>query len=518
VRSWQRAHIALVQRMIGLAPGTGGTAGVAWLRSRVPSAPGASKPLPAPRRRRVHANPAAMSVAETLGAVAAGTSSAEDQARRCAIACAGDTLRAFTQVDAASALREARECDRRAREEHSPLRGVVLAVKDNIDAAGFATTAGTPALTGHRPHRDAPVVQALRAAGAVVVGKTNMHELAYGATSDNAVYGRVRHPVRPELIAGGSSGGSAAAVAGGLVTAALGTETGCSVRVPAALCGLVGFRPTTGAYPAAGVVPVSWTRDTVGLLARTVEDIRILDAVCRAQTHRAAFTAVLGRLRLAAPHQPFCSGMPAALRSVFEARLRELEDAGVEIVECELPEEAMPAAAASSLPIALYETPRGIERYLGAHGLTLRFPEIAAQVASPDVAELLQPIATRGIDEDAYHEALALHRERLRLLLHRFLADQNLNGLIVPSAPITAPRLIPGDRIELDGRPVAAFPLLVRNADISSILGWPAISLPAAHPGHALPFGIDLQFPTGADDDLLAAAAEIESVWNQEPS
>jgi mandelamide amidase len=453
------------------------------------------------------------SVAGVVAAARAGSTRAVEQVRRSAEAHASWDLHAFTQVDVAAALAAAERLDDTPRGRVLPLRGVVLAVKDNIDVVGFATTAGTPALRGHCPEADAPVVRALRAAGAVVLGKTNMHELAYGTTSDNAVFGRVRNPLAPERIAGGSSGGSAAAVAAGIVPVSLGTETGCSTRVPAALCGLVGYRPTVGGYPATGVVPVSWTRDTVGLLARTVGDVRTLDAVVRPGPAAPAsdmYQSLRG-LRLAAPSRPFHDGLPDVLRAAFRSRLAALDRAGAEITERELPE-GVGTATACGLPITLHETPRAIDRYLARHGLPLRFADVAAEIASPDVARLLRPLVTGATTAAVYENALA-QRIRLRRLLRGFLTDFDLDGLIVPTAPVTAPKLLADGRIAVGERRLPAFPLLVRNADVSSILGWPAITLPAARDDEGLPFGIDLQFPPGRDRVLLAVAQVCEQLW-----
>nr|WSW65767.1 amidase family protein [Streptomyces sp. NBC_00995] len=454
-------------------------------------------------------------VTEVIAAVASGRTTALSQTSRCIQAHRKRVLHAFTQVDVPAALAAADEIDRAAGERDLPLRGVVLAIKDNIDTAGFATTAGTPALRTNRPAHDAPAVGALRDRGAVVLGKSNMHELAYGATSNNARYGRVRNPLRADRIAGGSSGGSAAAVAAGWVTAALGTETGCSVRAPAALCGLVGFRPTVGSYPAEGVVPVSWTRDTIGILARSVDDIALLDTVLRTSGDHAGEcgdVGVLRGLRLAAPRRPFRSGMTATLQAGFENRLAALERVGVQVVEDELPDGVEEAASACGLPIALYETPRGIDRYLRTHGSLLRFPDVAAQVASPDVARLLRPLAERGVAEEVYRTALT-YRGQLDHLLSGFVADRHIDGFIVPTVPVTAPRLLADDHIDVGGGPTPAFPLLLRNTDVSSILGWPSITLPAARDADGLPFGIDLQFPPGADRTLIAVGRACEQAW-----
>src|SRR5918998_314512 len=165
----------------------------------------------------------------------------------------------------------------RAEAGAGPLAGVPLAVKDNLDTRDLPTTGGTPALRGSRPGRDHPAVARLRAVGAVVIGKTNLHELALGITSNNAAFGPVRNPHDPSRSAGGSSGGSAVAVATGVVPIALGTDTGGSVRVPAAHCGVVGWRPTVGRWGTGRTVPISHTRDTAGVLATGVADVAVVD-------------------------------------------------------------------------------------------------------------------------------------------------------------------------------------------------------------------------------------------------
>lgn len=159
------------------------------------------------------------------------------------------------------------------------LRGIPIAVKDNVDALGFPTTAGTPALGGVNPEGEASVVTAFRRAGAVTMGKTNLHELAFGVTSNNAAFGPVRHPRFPDRIAGGSSGGSATAVALGIVPLSVATDTGGSISIPAATCGIAGWRPTTGRWPGDGVVHLSWTRDTIGVHATAVTDLALADGL-----------------------------------------------------------------------------------------------------------------------------------------------------------------------------------------------------------------------------------------------
>jgi len=187
-------------------------------------------------------------------------------------------INAFATLDAAGARRAADEADRELAEGHDrgPLHGIPVGVKDLIDVAGLPTGAGSRHFAGTIAERDAECVRRIRAAGAVVLGKTTTHELAFGPTGDRAATGPTRNPYAPDRMSGGSSSGSAAAVAAGVVPLALGTDTGGSVRIPAALCGVVGLKPTSGALPLDGVLPLAPSLDTVGPMARTVADCRLL--------------------------------------------------------------------------------------------------------------------------------------------------------------------------------------------------------------------------------------------------
>jgi mandelamide amidase len=416
-------------------------------------------------------------------------------------------LRAFVELDERTALVEAGRAG-----GTGPLAGMVLAVKDNIDVRGRPTTAGTPSLRDNRPDRDAPVVASLRQAGALVLGKANMHELAYGVTSDNGAFGRVGNPVDPARIAGGSSGGTAAAVAAGLVTAGLGTETGCSVRVPAALCGVVGFRPTTGRYSSDGVVPVSPTRDTIGLIARDVPVVAALDAQITGEPRSEPLTSLVG-LRLGAPRHPFRDGMAPELQDAFDERLAELRAAGCTVVEAELPDGVADAVAPCGMAIALYETPGALDDYLAAHGSPVRFADVVQGIASPDVAAVLGPLVSEPVPEEAYRQAIDVDRPALRQALLDYFAEHRLDAVVTPTAPLTAPVLRDGGLISFAGNDEPAFPVLVRNSDLWATVGWPAVSVPAFRDRAGLPFGIDLQGLEGHDTDLLAAAHGCLQVW-----
>ena len=234
--------------------------------------------------------------------------------------CAASPLNAFISLEAERLRAAARAADKRRQrgERLGPLHGVPLALKDNIDTADFPTTGGTPALAAHRPKRNAPIVQRLLDAGAIVLGKTNLQELAYGPTNNNAAFGPARNPYDPTRIPGGSSGGSAAAVAARLAPAALGTDTGGSIRVPAALCGITSMRPTTLRWSQAGIVPLSHTRDTAGPMARHVADCVLLDGVVTGGPTEITPASLKG-LRLGLPRGYFWEDLDAELAAILEA-------------------------------------------------------------------------------------------------------------------------------------------------------------------------------------------------------
>jgi indoleacetamide hydrolase len=276
---------------------------------------------------------------------------------------AGASLNAFVFIDREGVLNGAREADRirRRGDAIGALHGIPIAIKDVFDVAGTPTTACTPALRDHVPDRTAPLVQRLFDAGALMLGKTNMHEMAFGITSNNECTGAVRNPYNPKLSPGGSSGGTAAAVAARMSPAGLGTDTSGSIRIPAAHCGTVGYRPSTGRYPCAGVVPMNHTRDTPGLMAHSVDDIALLDEVIMG--NGTPVSVDLKGLRIGLPGDYFLAGLDSRITAAFDAEVARLADLGVVFVEAGPPDFAE-ARSQTAGPIMAGEMPRDVTRYL----------------------------------------------------------------------------------------------------------------------------------------------------------
>jgi len=428
-------------------------------------------------------------------------------------------LHAMTQVDPDAVRAAARRADQTSARDRGLLHGLPIVVKDNIDVAGLPCTAGSPALAGHRPAMDAACVEPLRGAGALVLGKSNLHEFALGVTSGNAAYGAVRNPHAPERIAGGSSGGTAAAIAARLAPAGLGTDTGGSIRIPAALCGVVGFRPSTGRWPSRGVVPISVpSRDTAAPMARSVADCALLDAVvCGADPSLP--TVALRGLRLGVPRE-FWAPLHGGLAAQLDGALGALSAAGVDLVPLSMAAD-LDAVGDVALVIAMAENLPSLRAYFADHGLPFDLHRLAASIASPDVRALFDHLAqSGGPDAAAYANALAEVRDRLQPAWAHAYAARRLDALVLPTTPLPAARIGEDTELQMNGRRWPTFDSYVRHCVPASILGLPSISLPAgcvAEQGALLPVGLMLDGPPGSDRRLLAIAAALQPLLPPTP-
>jgi aspartyl-tRNA(Asn)/glutamyl-tRNA(Gln) amidotransferase subunit A len=377
------------------------------------------------------------------------------------------------------------------------LAGVPIGLKDVIDTAGVPTTCGSRLLADRVPARDAQVWRRLRDEGAILAGKLNTQEFAAGVTSDNDTYGAVRNPWDIGRIPGGSSGGSAAAVACGMVGAALGTDTGGSVRIPAGCCGVVGLKPTYGLVPMDGVYPLSWSLDHVGMLTRTVRDAALLlDVLAGTRCEvaaRAGVAADLAGLRIGVPRSWLGRLQPAVDRC-FTAALAELELRGASVLEVTLPD--VDLLVAINRVIAYAEGSAAHEHLLrsrGGHGAAVRARlEAGRYLLAGDylTAQRLRSVACQAFARVWQREA---------------------HLLAVPTLPCTAAPL--GARhVDLPGGREPLATAMVRFTGPFNLIGSPAITIPCGHDSDGLPVGLHLAAAPYEEELLCFAAAAYESV------
>jgi aspartyl-tRNA(Asn)/glutamyl-tRNA(Gln) amidotransferase subunit A len=415
-------------------------------------------------------------------------------------------LRAFITVTADQARERARQADAElaAGRDRGWLHGIPIAVKDIFATRGVRTTAGSRIYENFVPDYDAAVVERLEAAGAVLLGKNNLHELAYGITSANPHFGVVRNPWDPERSPGGSSGGSGAAVAAGMVYAAMGSDTGGSVRIPASFCGVVGLKPTYGRVSRHGVTPLAWSLDHAGPLARSVRDAAlVLNAVAghdrrdpTSSRHPVVdFTPEEGcsirGARVGFPQDYFFERLDRDVESLVRGAIARAGSLGAVVKPVTLPD--MEALAASGRVIQLCEAAAAMEPHLGAR----------ASFGS-DVLALYDQ--GRLLPATTYIQA-----QRLRRRIQQEFARvwREVDCLITPATPCAAPR-IGEDTVRLGGRDEdtrLAVTRLVRNWNI---LGLPALAMPCGLIGKGLPAGIQIVGPPWEEALVLRVGAALE--------
>lgn len=401
------------------------------------------------------------------------------------------------KIDVQAGLSDAR----RASGATGALEGLFVSVKDNVALDGYPTTGGNPMLAAYEP-REGRAVARLRAEGAIFTAKTNLHELAFGITGANAHHGEVRNPFATDRLAGGSSSGAAVAVAVGACAVAIGTDTGGSCRVPAAHCGVVGFRPTTYRYPIDGYLRLSPSRDTLGVLARSVRDIDLVDRIISPEpdTPRqgADYKPRLGLVRV--------SPIDPNVNETFERAVAMLESSGYEIVEVDL-SEALAADEACGFAIALFETAASMAR-LARTACDIDLSTFADAIASPDVRGLIaSQCGPQAIPQPVYAEAITLHLPRLRVGFSRAL--EGVDALIYPTTPLTAPRVDHREMVQVGETEMPAFPAYSLMTRPDSMAGVPAVSLPCGV-ADGLPVGLQLVGRAGQDRALLRLAQEVE--------
>jgi indoleacetamide hydrolase len=460
-----------------------------------------------------------LGVAEAANAIRTGEITAEALADALlARAASHADLNAFIALDAERVRAAARDADRQRSSGATlgKLHGVPLALKDNLDTAAYATTGGTPGLAGNRPKRNAVIVEALLGAGAITLGKANLHELAYGITNNNAAHGPARNPYAPDRIPGASSGGTGVAVAARIAPGGIGSDTGGSVRIPAALCGIVGLRPTTGRWSQAGIVPISHTRDTAGPMTRSVADCVLLDGVVTGGPTAVA-PAVLKGLRIGVPRRYFWENLEPELEQICRSALQHVADAGVALVDVDMSEEAAIDGEAG-FPIALYETVTDLNEYLAEHQTGMDYAALVAKVASPDVKGILQSLIGAGAVPEAVYRKALQQRSVMQDAYRRHFREHGIAAIIFPTTPAPAVKIGEDETFMLNGKAMPTFATFIRNTSPGSVGGIPGISLPVGMTKAGLPVGMELSGPPLSDHQLLAIAAAIEPLLPKLPA
>ena len=441
-----------------------------------------------------------MTIPEIGAALRAGKTSVreltEETLRR--VAAANPQLNAFiTVTEEGARTRAALLDDELARGvNRGPLHGIPIAHKDNIYTRGVRTTGGSKIFADFIPDYDATIVRQLNDAGANVIGKTGLHEFAYGMTSNNPHFGAIRTPWDLERIAGGSSGGSAAAVAAGILPLATGTDTGGSIRIPASFCGVAGLKPTYERVSRAGIMPLGLTLDHAGVLAGTVRDVALAFRMIAKQSsgYVPAGHADLRGMRIGVPENFFVERIAPEVMLSFRSAVQTAAALGAHVTEIRLPD--VEALNVVGRMVQLSEVSALLGRYLDQRS------EIGR-----DVVLLLEQ--GRLIPASDY-----LNAQRVRRVLAREFSKlwKNLDCLMTPATPMTAPKI---------GETTVAFGSVTEDVRIAgtrlarpfNVLGWPALALPCGFSDAGLPIGLQLVGPPQQEDTLLQAGAALEDAF-----
>ncbi|TCB48083.1 indoleacetamide hydrolase [Acinetobacter sp. ANC 4779] len=436
----------------------------------------------------------------------------------------GKELNIFITLDGERALKAAQEADdqRLSGQAMKPLSGIPIVIKDNIHTAGLRSTAGTPAFSDYIPNEDAPTVAKLRDAGAIIIGKTNMHELAFGATGYNQAYNTgtgmgVRNPYDSSRIAGGSSSGSAAALGARMALAALGTDTGGSMRIPPALNGCASLRPSAGRYSNKGVIPIAESRDTVGPMALSMSDLTLLDSIVTDEFELP--TIATDELRLGLPTE-FWRNLDSDTEDLAQKTIDKLKSHGVTFITIE--DAGLQALNEPvGFTVVIHEAYDCMVKYLSEYNHNISIEDLAKKICSPDVRaiydEWVLPRKMPTVDglvdvEPLYNAAQNGGRELLRKRYQELFIQHNLDALIFPTTAMVAP--LANDDIYQP----ANFERLIQNTEPSASAGIPSIQIPVGLGNSTgLPVGMELDGPKGSDRRLLAIGQILESIIGRVP-
>jgi indoleacetamide hydrolase len=463
-----------------------------------------------------------MSATDAIRAIESGEVQAEVYAERLLRHC--ETMRglnAITWLDAAAVLSKARAVDqaRKRGERLDALAGLPLLIKDNIDTLGFPSSAATPSLKSNFPKKNAPVIDALLGKGAIVLAKANMAELALSATSSESAFGSVHNPYSSGRFSGGSSGGTAAGLAARLAPAGLGTDTAGSGRIPAAVCGVVGLRPTTQpsrVYANSGIVPLASLLDTVAPMARTVRDVALLHGVMAGVAVPEARPLVGVRLGIA--RRFLWDDLEPEVARVTEQAIARLRDAGAQFIEVDLGD--IPEASWSlQRTMMLVGMKQDLDAYLRDGGSSLSAADVLAGIQAPAVAALFKTAASLPLTPEKVAEATGVQAPALRKRFDAVLREKSLSAIVYPSVAISAQAIkLPTDSSPwiVNGKEVGQ-QMLSRNTRMSAALGTPALALPCGLTADGLPVSLEFNAAGTEDLNLLALCQAVETVLGRLP-
>ncbi len=431
-------------------------------------------------------------ISEVSELVRSGKISPVELTRECLqkIDALNSELNAFITVMAESALEEATRAESEIQNGNwrGPLHGIPVGLKDLIDTAGVRTTAASRVFETRVPLKNATVVDKLREAGAVLIGKQNLHEFAYGGSSAISAFGIPRNPIDSKYIAGGSSGGSAAAVASGMCYAAIGTDTAGSVREPAALCGLIGLKPTYGLIPTEGIIPLSPSLDHAGPITRSVRDVAILlDALTGTEWRDSkSLNMEHGKWRVGIPRGFFFEDLDPEIATAVEAAIDELELMGCVVADVEI----------------RVDTDRTLQ---AAEAYAVHRERLAESAHLYDPETLRRIRTGENISDEQYRAAV---RELGNIRQEITGVFDSVDVLVTPTTPIPAPRVSDLSTNVDQLRPTEL--VLLRNTRPANVWGTPAISVPCGKTSEGLPIGLQIIGPMGHDARVVQVAGAFE--------
>jgi Asp-tRNA(Asn)/Glu-tRNA(Gln) amidotransferase A subunit family amidase len=425
-----------------------------------------------------------------------------------------ESLNAFRTLDREQLLQAARAADirRKSGAALGLLHGLPIPVKDSVNTRDLPTSNGTLALRDFRPREDALVLKPLFAQGGILMGKTNLHEISRGWTSNNGAFGAVRNPYDAQRIPGGSSGGSAVAVAARIAPLAIAEDTVGSIRVPSTMSGVMGLRPTFGRYPNGGIMPLSLDKfDQVGPLARSVADLALFDSVVTGDSSPLA-TRPLRGARFAVS-EFMLSGLDPEVERIVDQALAKLQAAGATLVRVEIPQIAQQAMG-TAVPIFVYENVRSISAFLEQQQTGVSFEALRAQL-SPNIKVLYDtaPDITRGVYDAAVQES-----EHIRSVMREYFQVNAIEALVFPTTLTAALPLGDNFEIEIRGEKVPIRTVMGRNTALGSVASLASLVVPAGMTAGGLPVGIEFDAMSGRDRTLLSLGLAIESAFGSIPA